>query len=185
MARSLAVFLAVAVVSVASGCSDSNGPGDPSLWDAEIPTVPPDATLAPAFLPCTVRPEQVDTFTVDSHGGSFRVDYARVTIPAGAMAAGVSRTFQMRTPSASIRSVVFSPIDKRGAMTFGVPVKLELDYKSCGGAHGGKRGIVYTTDADGAAGVPQVIAKVPSADDSLIASVSGGTTHFSRYAISY
>lgn len=185
MARSLAVCLAGTVVSVASGCSDSSGPGDPSLWDAEIPTVALDATLAPPFVRRTVRLEQVDTFTVASHGDSFRVDYARVTIPAGAIATGMLRTFQMRTPSASINSVVFSPIDKRGAMTFGVPVKIELDYKNCGGAHAGKRGIVYTTDGDGAAGVPQILAKVPSADDTLIASVSGGTTHFSRYAISY
>lgn len=184
---------ALATALLLSGaCSDATAPEPPApeqsslllggLGSAVIGTV---GNLV-QFVACTPEAERADTFRVDGRGGSYNVGYAGVAIPAGAIAPGVVRTFEMRTPSARIHSVIFTPIDGAGTMRFARPATVRLGYRSCLLSLLARRRMVYTTDADDPrTGLPVVLDIIGSTDNTNSKTVQGATSHFSRYAVSY
>lgn len=190
-ARPLHAALAAALL-LCGACSDATAPEAPApeqsslllggLGTAVISTV---GNLV-QFVACTPEAERVDTFRVDGRGGSFSVGYAAVLIPSGAIASGTVRTFEMRTPSARIHSVIFTPVDGAGTMTFARPATVRLGYRSCLTNLLSRRRMVYTTDADDPrTGLPVVLDVVGQADNTSSKTVEGTTGHFSRYAVSY
>jgi hypothetical protein len=190
-ARPFRAVLAAALL-LSGACSDATAPEPPapeqsslllgSLGSTVISTV---GNLV-QFVACTPEAERADTFRVDGRGGSFSVGYAAVAIPSGAIAPGVVRTFQMRTPSASIHSVIFTPIDGAGTMTFARPATVQLGYRSCLLSLLTRRRMAYTTDADDPrTGLPVVLDIVGTTDNTSSKTVQGTTSHFSRYAVSY
>jgi hypothetical protein len=195
-ARPLRISL-VAALLLSAACSDTTAPDAPAAYAA-----PPEASslllgdLGSAvtgtlgnvlqFVSCTPEAERVDTFVVDRSGGTFRVGYAEVVIPAGAVAPGVRRSFEMRTPSARIHSVIFTPVDGSGTMTFAAPATVRLQYRDCVTNLLSRRKVVYTTDADDPeTGLPTILQVVGQTDNTATKTVEGYTSHFSRYAVSY
>ena len=190
-ARPFRAALAAALL-LSGACSDATAPEPPAteqsslllggLGSAVIGTV---GNLV-QFVACTPEAQRADTFRVDGRGGSFSVGYADVVIPSGAIAPGVVRTFAMRTPSARIHSVIFTPIDGAGTMTFARPATVRLGYRSCLLNLLARRRMVYTTDADDPrTGLPVVLDIIGSTDNTSAKTVQGTTSHFSRYAVSY
>ena len=190
-ARPFRAALATALL-LSGACSDATAPEPPApeqsslllggLGSAVVGTV---GNLV-NFVACAPEAERADTFRVDGRGGSFSVGYAAVVIPSGAIAPGVVRTFAMRTPSARIHSVIFTPIDGAGTMTFARPATVRLGYRSCLLNLLARRRMVYTTDADDPrTGLPVVLDIIGSTDNTNSKTVQGTTSHFSRYAVSY
>jgi hypothetical protein len=190
-ARPFRAALAAAVLLV-GGCSDATAPETPApeqsslLLGGLVSTVGSTVGNLLQFVACTPEAERVDTFRVDGRGGSFDVGYAGVVIPAGAIATGTVRTFEMRTPSARIHSVIFTPIDGAGTMTFAQPATVRLGYRNCLTNLLSRRRMVYTTDSDDPrTGLPTVLEVVGQTDLTGSKTVQGTTSHFSRYAVSY
>ena len=137
---------------------------------------------------CSLRTAQVDTVTVGGQGGTFRVDYAQLVVPRGALTDGVARTFEMRTPSDRVASVIFTPLDGRGRIVFEKPVAVTLGYAHCtGGVLGVRKRIAYTTDEnEPRTGLPRLLELLGnSVDDLLARRVTAETSHFSRYAVAW
>jgi hypothetical protein len=174
----LVTSLAVAAV----GCTEATSPGDAAAQVYPLGSLSIDLAPIAGFVACTARPAQVDTFSVGARGGTFRVDYARVVIPRGALADGVVRTFEMRTPSAAFNSVILTPIDGGGVIAFGAPVRVVVGYQNCERSHVGRSRLAAISDADG---LPAVVSALPSADDATASEVSGDAMLLSRYAVSY
>ena len=204
------ISLSLAATLVVAGCLDGSFEPTPAAAPAlELPAIdvpadsagtPPDALLGGLLDPvgrvvssllypvCSVRPARVDTVTVDTRGGSYKVDYAQLDIPRSALKTGVVRTFEMRTPADRIASVVFTPLDNRGAITFQKPVKVTLGYGHCtGGVLNVRKHIAYTTDAnEPRTGLPGLLELLGSSIDNLLTrKVSAETNHFSRYAVAW
>jgi hypothetical protein len=190
-ARPFRAALAAALL-LSGACSDATAPEPPAPEQSSLllgglgSTVIGTVGNLVQFVACTPEAARVDTFRVDGRGGSFSVGYATVAIPSGAIAPGVMRTFEMRTPSASIHSVIFTPIDGAGTMTFARPATVQLGYRSCLLSLLTRRRMVYTTDADDPrTGLPVVLDIVGTIDNTNSKMVQGTTSHFSRYAVSY
>jgi hypothetical protein len=203
------ISLCLAATLAVSSCLDGSfEPTEAAAPAAEMPPIeiPSDSTGAPDALlgsllqpvgrvvssllypVCAVRPARVDTVTVDGRGGSFQVDYALLQVPRSAMKNGVARTFEMRTPSDRIASVVFTPLDGRGDITFQKPVKVTLGYAHCtGGVLNVRKHIAYTTDAnEPRTGLPRLLELLGSSVDNLLTrKVTAETDHFSRYAVAW
>lgn len=187
-----AALVAVAVLS-AVACTDATAPTAPQaslggllggVTSGVTSTVINTVGGLLQFVTCSARPERSGTFTVDSRGGTFAVDYAKVIIPRNAVSS--ARRFEMRTPSSRINSVIFTPVDDEGTMTFSSPVTVQLQYRNCLGNLLLKKKMVYTTDADDPqSGLPKIISVVGDLDNLLQMTVEGHTSHFSRYAVSY
>ena len=181
-----------AVLLLGAACSDATAPEAPAPEQSSLllgglgTTVIGTVGRLVQFVACTPEAERVDTFRVDGRGGSFSVGYAAVLIPSGAIASGTVRTFEMRTPSARIHSVIFTPVDGAGTMTFARPARVRLGYQSCLTNLLSRRRMVYTTDADDPrTGLPVILDVVGQTDNTSSKTVEGTTGHFSRYAVSY
>ncbi len=186
--NSLRVIALALLLSGGFACGDATGPAD-AAFKRDTPSVVPPAILSATggeLVPCVPEPTQVDTFSVTSHGGKFRIGYAELRIPKGAVLPGVTRRFEMQTPSAAFHSVLFTPVDGLGTVVFLAPVRLSLKYKGCDGKSGRRKVMVYVTDTvDPVTGLPRVLSLVGRLDDLLTMAVEGKTSHFSRYAVSY
>jgi hypothetical protein len=179
-----AAMLGVLLAAVVVASCTSESPTEVAVNETPSPLL---GALLPSLLDCRVLPQQVDTFTVDSRGGSFAVGYASVAIPKYALSTGAARTFEMRTPADRVSSVVFTPIDGQGTMRFAksYPARITLSYAHCSPLSVlGK--IAYTTDESSAStGLPRILQLLVSKVDLLRSTVSASTDHFSRYAVAY
>ena len=204
------IALCLGLALAASSCLDGSFEPTPAAAPAlDLPPIDlaadslgtaPDALLGDLLRPvgrvvsgllypvCAFRPARVDTVTVGSRGGSFKVDYAQLDVPRSAVKDGETRTFEMRTPADPIASVVFTPIDGQGQITFRKPVRVTLGYGHCtGGALNLRKHIAYTTDSnEPRTGLPRLLELLGSSIDNLLArKVTAETDHFSRYAVAW
>ena len=171
------------------GCFDGTTPSSPVLVRTKGEAKPPKVSqLTPGltgYLVCSVQPEQADTFSVGAPGGTFKVGKSKLKVLKDALPHGVRRVFEMRLPSDSSRSVIFSPVDNQGPIVFERAVEVELDYQGCSGGAPGDYRVLYTTDAnDPSTGFPRVLGSPPTGDDGM-GTAWAATRHFSRYAIAY
>ena len=174
------VALAFAALTVTS-CSTDSPTGVP---EAAAPTPDELLWLPPQrYVTCPVLPEVVDTITITRNGGTWQVGTATLTVPPLALLLS-NRTVEVRTPSDPIRSVIFTPIDRRGPVLFLLPVKVKLDYNGCANVPGPRR-VVFTTDLNLLRGLPIILSVLQSVDDLLGGVVEGSTNHFSRYAVAW
>ncbi len=126
------------------------------------------------LLQCTPQLFASGSALIGPNGGEIKVGKNKFTVPKGALSKLTLITMQV--PTDAVRSVRFLP--EGLVFNAGAQPRLKLDYKGCSKSKTPMK-VAYTTEQ------LKVLEVLPSATDSVNATVDAPIKHFSRYAVYY
>lgn len=131
-----------------------------------------DALRNLRLLSCSPQPYVSTTQVVGVNGGTIHVGTHTLVIPAGAL----ERDYRISAEQVThqVNSVRLSP----EGLTFAKPARLTLSYSNCSSLLLLKQ-VVYTDDR------LSILELMPSLDNIIAQTVTGGIRHFSRYAVAW